>query len=116
MAETRAKIAELDPVWGRITLEAEDVVSSEPLLGGLVHYSILHHPTIERALAYRISLKLANGDQEFVDGDPGDAGAGEPQLTNHLDGGVHDAGARGLGLLRAVELGAGRRGFAHGER
>ena len=62
MAETRAKIAELDPVWGRITLEAEDVVSSEPLLGGLVHYSILHHPTIERALAYRISLKLANGE------------------------------------------------------
>ena len=62
MAETRAKIAELDPVWGRITPEAEDVVSSEPLLGGLVHYSILHHPTIERALAYRISLKLANGE------------------------------------------------------
>ncbi len=62
MAKTRAKIAELDPVWARIIHEAEEVVAAEPLLGGSVHYSILHHPTIERALAYRISLKLANGE------------------------------------------------------
>ncbi|MBE9635717.1 serine O-acetyltransferase [Salipiger mangrovisoli] len=62
MAKTRAKIAELDPVWARIVREAEEVVAAEPLLGGSVHISILHHPTIERALAYRISLKLANGE------------------------------------------------------
>lgn len=62
MAETRAKIAQLDPVWGRIISEAEQAVLDEPLLGGMVHYSILHHQTIERALAYRISLKLANGE------------------------------------------------------
>ncbi|WP_146587340.1 serine O-acetyltransferase [Puniceibacterium confluentis] len=62
MAETRAKVAALDPVWARIMHEAEDAVASEPLLGGLVHYSVLHHPTIERALAYRTSLKLASGE------------------------------------------------------
>ncbi|MFY0621288.1 MAG: serine O-acetyltransferase [Pelagimonas sp.] len=62
MAETRAKLTELDPVWARIMTEAEQAVADEPLLGGLVHYSILHHPTIERALGYRISLKLANGE------------------------------------------------------
>ncbi|SNR60754.1 serine O-acetyltransferase [Puniceibacterium sediminis] len=62
MAETRAKIAALDPVWARIMHEAEDAVAAEPLLGGLVHYSVLHHPTIERALAYRTSLKLASGE------------------------------------------------------
>ncbi len=62
MAETRTKIAALDPVWARIMHEAEDAVASEPLLGGLVHYSVLHHPTIERALAYRTSLKLASGE------------------------------------------------------
>jgi serine O-acetyltransferase len=28
----------------------------------MVHYSILHHRTIEGALSYRISLKLANGE------------------------------------------------------
>ncbi|SFD49903.1 serine O-acetyltransferase [Roseivivax sediminis] len=62
MAETRAKVAELDPVWARVMREAEEAVTEEPLLGGLVHQSVLHHPTIERALAYRISLKLASGE------------------------------------------------------
>ncbi|MBO9464421.1 serine O-acetyltransferase [Tropicibacter sp. R15_0] len=62
MAETRAKLREIDPVWARILTEAEDAVREEPLLGGLVHYSILHHPNLERALSYRVSLKLANGE------------------------------------------------------
>ncbi|MGH1424731.1 MAG: serine O-acetyltransferase [Pseudooceanicola sp.] len=60
MAETSAKIAKLDPVWARITVEAEQAIRDEPLLGGLVHSSVLHHPTLERALAYRISVKLAS--------------------------------------------------------
>ncbi|MDR9393565.1 serine O-acetyltransferase [Roseovarius sp. SYSU LYC5161] len=60
MAETRAKLAELDPVWARIKTEAEQSINDEPLLGGLVHSSILHHQTLESALAYRISLKLAS--------------------------------------------------------
>lgn len=62
MAETRATISELDPVWARIKQEAEEAVRNEPLLGGLVHSSILYHGSIERALAYRISLKLASGE------------------------------------------------------
>ena len=32
MAETRARIAELDPVWDRITREAEQAVADEPLV------------------------------------------------------------------------------------
>ena len=62
MAETRTNLSELDPVWSRITREAEAAVADEPLLGGMVHYSILHHPTFDRALSYRLSLKLANGE------------------------------------------------------
>ncbi|WP_238364348.1 serine O-acetyltransferase [Mesobacterium pallidum] len=62
MAERRAKIAELDPVWSRILTEAEGAVIEEPLLGGMMHQSILHHRTIERALSYRIALKLASGE------------------------------------------------------
>ncbi len=62
MAETRAQLAELDPVWSRIKSEAEAAVEKEPLLGGLIHSSILHHPTLERALSFRISLKLASGE------------------------------------------------------
>ncbi len=62
MAETRSKLSTLDPVWDRITNEAEKAIVDEPLLGGLVHSSVLHHPTLERALSYRISLKLSSGE------------------------------------------------------
>ncbi len=62
MAETRAKLTELDPVWARIRCEAEEAVRAEPLLGGLVHSTILHHATLEQALAYRIALKLSSGE------------------------------------------------------
>ena len=60
MAQTKTQIAELDPVWDRICQEAEAAIADEPLMGGLIHSGVLHHPTFERALAYRISLKLAS--------------------------------------------------------
>ena len=62
MAHRHAKMAKVDPVWDRIVREAQEAVATEPLLGGMIHYSILHHPGIERALGYRMSLKLANGE------------------------------------------------------
>ena len=62
MAEFRPKFASVDPVWQRICDEAHDAIRKEPLLGGLVHSSLLHHPSFERALAYRFSLKLASGE------------------------------------------------------
>ncbi|WP_149142952.1 serine O-acetyltransferase [Gemmobacter caeruleus] len=62
MAETIQKLQTLDPVWSRVCDEARAALAIEPLLGGLVHSSLLHHPTMERALAYRFSLKLASGE------------------------------------------------------
>lgn len=62
MAETNPRITAIDPVWHRIREEAFEMVRSEPLLGGLAHSSLLHHPSMERALAYRFSLKLASGE------------------------------------------------------
>ncbi|MCE5972099.1 serine O-acetyltransferase [Sinirhodobacter sp. WL0062] len=62
MAETRAKFATVDPVWSRICDEARAAVQDEPLLGALIHAGLLHHSTMERALAYRFSLKLASGE------------------------------------------------------
>lgn len=62
MSGVRPKIASLDPVWSRIREEAEAAVRDEPLLGSLIHAGLLHHPTMERALAYRFSLKLASGE------------------------------------------------------
>ena len=60
MPETHARPAQLDPVWARIRSEAEQAIADEPLMGGLIHSSILHHRTLESALSYRISLKLAS--------------------------------------------------------
>jgi serine O-acetyltransferase len=62
MAVPKTNIAEIDPVWQRIRAEAEEAITAEPLMGGLIHSGILHHPTFERALAYRISLKLASAE------------------------------------------------------
>ncbi|EKE43640.1 serine acetyltransferase 4 [Oceaniovalibus guishaninsula JLT2003] len=55
-------IATLDPVWSRIRLEAQDAAEAEPLLGGLMHSAVLHHPTLERAIASRVALKLVSGE------------------------------------------------------
>lgn len=60
MAKTQNKITEIDPVWSRICREAEEAVRMEPLMGGLLHGSLLHHPSLQRAMAFRISQKLAS--------------------------------------------------------
>ena len=82
MARTKTNLAAVDPVWSRIVEEAECAVAEEPLLGGLIHSSLLHHRSLERALSYRIALKLASGEmddqllREVVD----DAFVSEPGL------------------------------------
>ncbi|MBY4891467.1 serine O-acetyltransferase [Rhodobacteraceae bacterium N5(2021)] len=62
MARTQKHVSEVDPVWRRITEEAQAAVDSEPLLGGLVHACVLHHPSLENALAYRVAQKLASSE------------------------------------------------------
>ncbi len=51
-----------DLVWTRIRNEAEDMARHEPLLAGFVQSSILHHASLDMALAFRFSLKLASGE------------------------------------------------------
>ncbi|WP_323006169.1 serine O-acetyltransferase [Pseudorhodobacter sp.] len=62
MAEKQKKVASIDPVWQSVCQEAVQAIAAEPLLGGLIHSSVLHHPSFERALAYRFSLKLASAE------------------------------------------------------
>ena len=82
MAEPKPRVQMVDPVWQRIIEEGHAAIAAEPLLGGLVHSSLLHHPSMERALAYRFSLKLASGEmseqilREIAD----EAYAAEPDL------------------------------------
>lgn len=95
MANSKTKLASIDPVWDRVRREAADMVLSEPLLGGLVHSSLLHHASMERALAYRFSLKLASGEMseqilreiadEAYDADPDLGSAARADLTAVFD-------------------------------
>lgn len=62
MAEPKPNLSAVDPVWQRVCDEAVQAIAAEPLLGGLIHSSVLHHPSFERALSYRFSLKLASGE------------------------------------------------------
>ncbi|MGV6803718.1 MAG: serine O-acetyltransferase [Ruegeria sp.] len=66
MFETRTQVTSVDPVWDRITAEAQAAVGSEPLMGGLVHACILHHKSLERALSYRISAKLCSNEMSMM--------------------------------------------------
>ena len=60
MQETRTQLAEVDPVWSRVCSEASEAIENEPLLGGVLHMAVLHHATLERALAFRLSQKLSS--------------------------------------------------------
>ena len=62
MPEIKPRLTQLDPVWQRICDEANQVVRDEPLLGGVMHNNLLHHSTMERALAFRFALKLSSAE------------------------------------------------------
>ena len=62
MGKKKQVLEVLDPVWKRIQTEAKEAVEKEPLLGGSLHACILHHSSIEHALAYRIASKLASSE------------------------------------------------------
>lgn len=55
-------MSEPDPVWTQIRREARASVEAEPLIGGILHAAILHHDTLDCALAYRLASKLAAPD------------------------------------------------------
>lgn len=58
----RSNIQSVDPVWAQVMAEAREAVSDEPLLGGMIHTSILHHDTIAKALAFRFAQRLSSSE------------------------------------------------------
>jgi len=62
MAKQEQKLASVDPVWSQIRAESCDLVDEEPDMGGMIHTGVLHHRTLEKALSYRISHKLASSE------------------------------------------------------
>lgn len=66
MAYPHSKITSVDPVWDRIKDDAQQAVANEPLIGGFVHATILHHASIEKALSYRIAAKLSSNEMSMM--------------------------------------------------
>ena len=52
----------VDPVWARIRNEAEDIAHREPELATFIYENILHHDTLEAAIAHRVSQRLDHAD------------------------------------------------------
>ena len=62
MAKNNPNPTSLDPVWERIQEDAHAAVAAEPLIGGMVHATVLHHKSLESALAYRFAFKLSSSE------------------------------------------------------
>jgi serine O-acetyltransferase len=62
MAYAEETVRSVDFVWDRMRGEAREAVKREPLLGGMIHSSVLHHPSFEAALAHRFATKLASAE------------------------------------------------------
>ncbi len=52
----------VDPVWGRVRAEAEEVVRREPELATFIFSTILHHDTLEASVVHRVSERLQHRD------------------------------------------------------
>jgi len=52
----------VDPVWTRMREEAEALAADEPFMTSMAHSTVLHHPTLEAALAYRLAQKLSSAE------------------------------------------------------
>ena len=82
MAKHQPRPTPLDPVWDRIQRDARSAIAAEPLIGGMVHTTVLHHKSLESALSYRFAFKLSSSEmssqilREIAD----DAYAREPWL------------------------------------
>ncbi len=73
-----------DAIWSRLRQEAQEAIGKEPLLGAMIHAGLLHHSSLEGALAHRFSFKLASAEmseqllREIAD----DAYCADPSLVD----------------------------------
>ena len=57
-----AALGEHDPVWARMREEGERLAATEPFMASMAHSVILHHPSLESALSYRLAQKLSSAE------------------------------------------------------
>ncbi len=63
VTRVRAEVLDsCDPVWSRITAEAQEVVSREPELSSFVFNTVLNHKKLEDAISLRLAQLLGTAD------------------------------------------------------
>ncbi len=58
----RRNIETLDPIWDAVRREVQDVVASEPALGGFIYATVLSHDRLEDAVCHRLAQRLNHSD------------------------------------------------------
>src|SRR3546814_20622783 len=53
-------LVSIDPIWHGLRTDAESIAREEPALASFLHATVLAHDTLEHALAYHLSQKLAS--------------------------------------------------------
>ncbi len=56
----------MDPVWDSMRADAQELLDREPAMSGLVATAVIHQPTLEDALAYRLAYKLAGPEMSAI--------------------------------------------------
>lgn len=64
--DPKSSLGRLDPVWNRVREEAEEIIRRERELASFIYANILHHDTLETAVAHRIADRL---DHAALSGD-----------------------------------------------
>jgi serine O-acetyltransferase len=62
VADRRAHLKSIDPLWSRVMADAEAVLASEPTLNSFILATVLQQSSLEAAVAYRISQRLDHPD------------------------------------------------------
>jgi serine O-acetyltransferase len=58
----RSNVTAVDPIWQEIRREADEVVRSEPALGGFIYATILSKARLEDAVCHRLAQRLNHSD------------------------------------------------------
>jgi serine O-acetyltransferase len=76
-------IEKVDPLWGQIRDEAEQVVRKEPELATFIYSTVLHHNTLEAAVIHRVAERLDSPElpAELIRQAYADAHAGERSIA-----------------------------------
>lgn len=59
---SQSHLAEVDPIWAEIRTEAANIVSSEPMLAGFLHSTVLNFRSLEKVVAHRVAQRLDHPD------------------------------------------------------